>query len=137
MSNQTLTLNIPASLYQRLKQRAERAQRPVEEEALVALAEAVPGADELPPELARALAVLPQQPDEALWQAARSRLSAEDAAAMEQFHLKRQREGLSTEEAERLAGLVRQYEQTMLVRAQATALLRQRGHDVTSLQTAP
>ncbi|HKB39483.1 MAG TPA: hypothetical protein VKD72_23805 [Gemmataceae bacterium] len=43
MSNQTLTLNIPAPLYQRLKQRAERAQRPVEEEALVALAEAVAG----------------------------------------------------------------------------------------------
>src|SRR5262245_40449758 len=42
MSNQTLTLTIPAPLYQRLKQRAEQAQRPLEEEALVALAEAIP-----------------------------------------------------------------------------------------------
>jgi len=42
MSDQTLTVPIPAPLYQRLKQRADQARRPVEEEVLVALAEAVP-----------------------------------------------------------------------------------------------
>ena len=42
MSNQTLTLTIPTLLYQRLKQRADQAQRAVEEEALVVLAEGVP-----------------------------------------------------------------------------------------------
>lgn len=35
-----------------------------------------------------------------------------------------------------LAGLVRQYERVMLVRAQAAALLKQRGQDVSELLTA-
>jgi hypothetical protein len=49
---------------------------------------------------------------------------------MEDLHLKRQREGLTDAEAKTLDGLVRQYERTMLVRAQAAALLKARGHDV-------
>ncbi len=36
-------------------------------------------------------------------------------------------------EAETLARLVRQYERYMLVRAEAAAILRERGHDVTPL----
>jgi hypothetical protein len=52
---------------------------------------------------------------------------------MENLHLKRQREGLTEVEAQSLVGLVRQYERAMLVRAQATVLLKQRGHDVSEL----
>jgi len=48
------------------------------------------------------------------------------------LHLKRQREGLTATEAAEAAGLTRQYERVMLVRARAAALLRERGHDVTS-----
>ena len=75
--------------------------------------------------------------DEALWLVARSRLAEEAAAHLEELHLKRQREGLTEAEALTLAGLVRQYERAMLVRAQAAALLRQRGHDVSELLAAP
>jgi len=48
---------------------------------------------------------------------------------------KRQSEGLTETEYKDVARLVRQYEQTMLIRAQAAALLKQRGHDVSSLST--
>ncbi|MGH2593985.1 MAG: hypothetical protein ACRDGG_10775, partial [Anaerolineae bacterium] len=71
--------------------------------------------------------------DEALWRAARSLLPAQTAAQLEDLHLKRQREGLSEPETQTLAGLVRQYERAMLIRAQATALLKQRGHDISEL----
>ncbi|HLB45739.1 MAG TPA: hypothetical protein VJL59_01815, partial [Anaerolineales bacterium] len=100
------------------------------------VATAVPIADELPPDLAEAISPLALLDNEALWRAARSHLPAEAASQMEELHLKRQREGLSEAEQQTLAGLVRQYERAMLVRAQAAALLKQRGYDVSELIAA-
>jgi plasmid stability protein len=133
MSVQPVTLNLPSALYARLKRRAERSRRSVEAELLELVATAVPVADELPADLSEAISPLNLLDDEALWRAARSRLAPETASEMERLHLKRQREGLSEAEAQTLAGLVRQYERAMLVRAQAAALLKQRGFDVSEL----
>jgi hypothetical protein len=130
-------LNIPGPLYHQLKDRAERSNRTVEAEAVDLLAAVVPVADDLPPDLSEALSPLSVLDDEALWRAARSRLAPEAVAQMEELHRKRQREGLDEAEARMLAGLVRQYERAMLVRAQAAALLRQRGHDVAGLLSEP
>ena len=133
MTIQPVTLNLPSHLYNRLKRRAEQAHRTVEAELLEVVASAVPVADELPADLNEAISPLGLLNDEALWRAARSYLPAEAAAQMENLHLKRQREGLTGAEAQTLAGLVRQYERAMLVRAQAAALLKQRGHNVSEL----
>ena len=136
MAVRSITLNLPSALYNRLKQRAEQTRRTVEAELLEVVATAVPIADELPPDLAEAISPLALLDDEALWRAARSHLPAEAASQMEELHLKRQREGLSEAEQQTLARLVRQYERAMLVRAQAAALLKQRGHDVSGLIAA-
>lgn len=133
MTVQPVTLNLPGPLYNRLKRLAEQTHRTVEAELLEVVATAVPIADELPADLVEAISPLALLDDEALWRAARSRLSTEVAARMEGLHLKRQREGLTEAEAQTLAGLVRQYERAMLVRAHAAALLKQRGHDVSGL----
>jgi plasmid stability protein len=133
MTLQTVTLNVPDVLYARLKQRAQQANRTVEAELLEVLATAVPVADELPADLEAALSPLALLDDESLWRAAQNQLAPEAAAELENLHLKRQREGLTAAETQTLAGLVRQYERAMLVRAQAAALLKQRGHDVSSL----
>jgi len=130
MSIQTLTLNIPEALYAQLRQRAERANRTAEEEAVGVLAAALPIPEALPADLAEAVAVLSLLDDEAIWRVARNRLGTEVSAEIEDFHLKRQREGLSEAENQTLSVLMRQYERVMLVRAQAAALLKQRGHDV-------
>jgi len=130
MSLQPLTLNVPAPLYDRLKQQAEQNQRSVEAEMLDVLAAHLPVIDQLPADLASALSPLTLMTDEELWRAARSRLGTEAAAELEQLHLKQQRETLSQAEMETEAGLVRQYERAMLVRAHAAALLHQRGHNV-------
>jgi hypothetical protein len=74
--------------------------------------------------------------DAALWRAAQNRLPAEIATRIEDLHLKRQFEGLTPNETQALATLMRRYEQTMLVRAHATLLLKQRGHDVSQLVAA-
>jgi plasmid stability protein len=133
MTIQPVTLNLPSHLYNRLKWRAERAHRTVEAELLEVVASAVPVAGELPADLNEAISPLMLLDDEALWRAARSHLPIEAATQMEDLHLKRQREGLNETESQTLAGLVRQYERAMLVRAQAVALLKQRGHDISEL----
>lgn len=131
MTDQTVTLHVPAALYACLKRRAERSNRSVESELLDVLAAAVPVADDLPPDLAEAISPLSLLDDDALRRAAHNPLAAEAAAQLESLHLKRQREGLTEAEAATLAELVRQYERAMMVRSQAIALLHQRGHNVT------
>lgn len=133
MGTHVVTLDLPDALYDRLRQRTAEADRTIEEELLEAVATVVPAGDDLPTDLAEAISPLALLDDEALWRAARSHLPAEAAAQLEALHLKRQREGLTDAEAQTLEGLVRQYERNMLVRAQAAALLKQRGYDVSEL----
>ena len=136
MTVQTVTLSMPSTLYDRIKRRAEQARRSVEAELLEAVAMAVPVADELPPDLVETISSLAHLDDETLQRAARSHFPTEKATELEALHLKRQDEGLTEDEAQRAAELTRQYERAMLIRAQATALLMQRGHDVSALITA-
>jgi hypothetical protein len=133
MHGQSITLHVPDALYDRLKQRAEQADRSVEDEVLEVVATAIPPDDALPSYLARALAPLTLLDDEALWRAARSHLPPEAAARLAALHAKRQAEGLSDAETRTLARLMRQYERAMVVRAQAAMLLKQRGYDVSEL----
>lgn len=133
MTMQTLTLQVPEILFTRLQQRAQQANRTVEAETLDLLATAVPVAEELPADLEQALTSLGSLEDEALRRAAQNGLAVEAAEELEALHFKRQREGLTEAETQRQADLVRQYKRTMLVRARAAVLLRQRGHDVSNL----
>lgn len=132
MPTQTLTLEVPEPLYQRLKQRADKTRRSVAEESLQLLSASVPSA-ELTDELTAALASLLTMDESMLWNAARGRLPAEMSNELAMLNGKQQREGLTPAEAERLAELVRQYERQMLLRAQAAVLLKRRGHDVAEL----
>jgi plasmid stability protein len=133
MPTQSVTLALPDPLYERLRERAEQTRRSLEEEALEVLATAVPVDGALPPEVAQAIESLDVLDDDVLWDAARSRLSADVCNELESLHLKQRRDGLADAETRQLAALVRQYEQHMLVRARAVALLKERGHDVSEL----
>ena len=133
MALQTVTLKMSDALYHRLQRRAEQTHRSVEDEMLDLLASAMPTDDELPADLLEALAPLPALNDAALWRIARSRLPADVSTELEELHLKRQRDGLTAAEAERAADLVRQYDRTMLLRAEAALLLKERGHDVSEV----
>ncbi len=137
MSTQTLTLHLPDTLYTRLQQRARQFNRTLEAELLELLNTAVPADDSLPGSLAKDVARLDSMDDARLWQEARSRLSKKDAAQLEVLHLKRQKEGLSESETCELAELVEQYERSMLIRARAAALLKQRGCDLSGLAATP
>jgi hypothetical protein len=90
--------------------------------------------EDLADDLAQVVASLRFLDDAALWRAARNRLPATVSAEIEALHLKRQSEGLTASEVQTLALLMHQYEQTMLVRAEAAFLLKQRGFDISILR---
>lgn len=135
MTIQPVTINLPDLLYDQIRRRAEQSHRSVEAELLEVVTSAVPVADELPADLNQAISPLALLDDESLKRAARSHLPVEVAAQMEILHIKRQREGLTDVETQTLAGLVRQYEKAMLVRAHAIALLKKRGYDISEFAT--
>ena len=93
--------------------------------------------EQLEPELAAAVAELRFLDDAALWQAARMHMVPADAQRLEILHLKRQREGLSADEADEAGRLTGTYERIMVIRAEAAARLKERGHDVGALRSAP
>ena len=133
MAVHSLTLNLAGSLYERLIRRAERTHRPVEVELLEAAATGISVEEDLSADLAQAVSALHLQDDAELWRAAQSSLPKEVATQIEHLHLKRQFEGLTPNETQVLATMMRRCEQTLLVRGQATLLLKQRGHDVSQL----
>jgi hypothetical protein len=133
MAGQAVTLHVPEGLYRRVKQEADRTHRSVEEELLDVVAGAVPGPATLPDDLATVVDQLTFLDDAALARAARSHLPRKAARRLESLHAKRQREGLDNGEPQELERLVRQYERSMLIRAHAMLLLKQRGHESTAL----
>jgi hypothetical protein len=137
MTAHAITLQLPESLYESFKRKADEARRTVEAEVLDAVAQAAPETDELPPDLVDSLAQLDAFEDEALWQLARSHISREESTELEDLHLKRQSVGLAAAEKARTAFLVGQYERAMVLRAHAARVLNERGHDVSCLLQEP
>ncbi len=96
----------------------------------------VAGDDEaLSPDLAESIAELELLTDDELWRAARNRLSGETRSKLETLNFKQQKEGLVSAERELLEQLVDQYDQAVLLRAEAARLLQERGLDVSRLLT--
>lgn len=137
MAVQQVTIRLSDSLYHQVKQRARRTQRSIEDEVAAVVEVALPTLDDLPLAVADELAQMALMTDEELQQAAGLRMSASENQRMQKLVLQRQRNELSAEqeiEAERLA---QRQERVMLVRAQAAALLKERGHDVSDLIGPP
>lgn len=128
-----VTVSLPDALYDQIKQRAAQSQRSVEAELLEVVTSAVPIASDLPLDLANAISPLIFLDDASLRRAARSGLSKRAFAKLENLHLKRQREGLNESETQDLEDLMRYYDRAVLVRAHAINLLKQRGHDISTL----
>jgi len=136
MAVQGVAVNLPGPLYERLARRATRTHRSIEAELADAVATLPDEPDELPTDMAEAIAALHLLGDEDLWRAAKQILAPKKADEIEELHLKRQREGLSASESESLAMLMKEYTRIMLVRSRSAALLKQRGHDVSGLLEA-
>ncbi len=133
MSTQQISLRIPEPIYQHLKKQAEQSHRTVEEETLNVLVATVSKEAASPDDAATLVESLEVLDDATLRNADQSRLASQTSVELEELHVNRQREGLTENEETKAAELLRQYERQMLVRAQAVALLKQRGHDIGNL----
>jgi plasmid stability protein len=120
MAARTVTLIIPDDLYGRLQRRAADARRSVEDEALEAVAMALPTVDDLPPEIAGELARLDDLDDDALWQAARRTLASRDDRRLRALTRKRRQATLSVAEEMELERLLDRLENIGLIRARGS-----------------
>lgn len=129
MADPTMTLAVPSTVYEELERRAQRSQRRVEDEAALALAASVVADDVLPDDLAAAIATLSSLDDEALQRVSRSQPTVEDGVLLDALIDKRRR-GLTSTDERMLAALVDRHDRVMVLRAEAVALLHERGVDV-------
>ncbi len=84
----------------------------------------------MPEVLATTLDQLRALDNQALTEMARSHLSIEESAQLEALNLKQQRNGLDTQEQQWRDDMLRQYERTLLIRAEAAGLRQERGVEV-------
>ena len=133
MTVQTVTLNLPTTTYERIKRAADKLRRPVDDVLSEAVVAAALVADSTPQSLRSALAQMAYLNDAVLWQLARATMPQAQAARLEELHHEQQREGLTEEEKGEERELASLYRDTILVRAQAAVLLKQRGYDVSDL----
>ncbi len=132
MPAHAITLRLPENLYQRFRRRAEWTHRSLETEILDAVASASAD-EELSPDLMAAVEALERLSDDDLWRRAKEVMSREASEELEELHFKQRDEGLNPSEDAARAKLMHEYERTMLIRAQAAKLLKDRGHDVSGL----
>lgn len=130
MAVHPVTINLSENVYRQIKRAAELVRRPVDEVMAEAVVAAAPVMDAPAFPLRAELAQMAYLNDAALWRAARSTLSKDQRQQLEALHDKQQRTGLSPAEQAQEQALTNLYRETLLVRAQAVALLQQRGYDV-------
>ncbi|MBD2197705.1 MULTISPECIES: hypothetical protein [Calothrix] len=131
MATETITLQIPEILYQRLLNTAYAQRRPIEEVIVHALKVGSPPEwNDVPEEFQAELAALDKLDDNSLWQIVRNYKTVDE---MERYNylLERNSNGNITEaEQLELIELRHKADSFMLCKAQAAVLLRWRGHHV-------
>jgi hypothetical protein len=133
MTDRTITVAVPQETFELFRERAEQAQRSVEEAVLEAMRAALTDGASTTEERQPVLAALALLDTAALWQLVRRGAETEDVLVLAALNEKRQREGLTPAEERVVRELIRHHDRAVLLRAKALALLRQRGEDVSAL----
>lgn len=137
MKTQTVTIDLPSSIYERVQQQAQDKNRSVEDEVAAVVESAVSLGEEwagVPPDLAEEAAQLKLLDDDHLWRVARMTVPEEKSERMQELTWKQQAEGLTETEQQEAKQLQRLSNRVMLLRAEAAVLLKERGFDISSLR---
>ena len=131
---ETVVLQIPEALYQRLAIAAGATQRSLEDIILQALQIGSPPTwKDVPEEFQTDLASLDRLDDDSLWQIARSQKTQLEMEPYESLLSKQQNTALTDSERLELDNLRKDSDRFMLRKSQATAILKWRGHNVSRL----
>ncbi|MCE7982474.1 MAG: hypothetical protein DYG89_14885 [Caldilinea sp. CFX5] len=136
MTERTLTVRLPENTFLKLQKAAEVTYRSVDDLLASTIDATLIAPPDLPEALANELAALHLLGDEALWAAVLPSLSPAEQHRLEQLnHIGGERALTAAEEAEQ-AALLQAYYRSMLRRAQAIAILKQRGHEISPAKLA-
>ncbi len=127
MTFQTVTLKMPAPVYQRAQRAATALQRPMEEVLVDTLNVALPPLDDVPQEMVSELAAMISLTDEALWHIARSVMPTKRQTMLHSLSSAQRERELTPAETRKLRELQQEYGRFTLRKAQAYALLHHRG----------
>ncbi|KPQ32434.1 MAG: Uncharacterized protein family (UPF0184) [Phormidesmis priestleyi Ana] len=130
---ETVSLQLPEKLHQRLVNTAQAMGRPLEAVILHAIAVgSPPNCDDVPEEYQPELAMLDKLEDSALWQIARAQKSRADMERYDELLEHNRESRLSESEQLELLRLRQESEQFMLRKAHAASILKWRGHQVSA-----
>ncbi len=127
---QNVTIPLPEEIYEQLRRVAASQSRPVDDLLVEAVIAAAPAVGTATAALRSALAQMTYLNDAVLWQAARATMPTDQRVRLADLHAEQQRRPLTADEQTEEQGLLDLYRGTVLVRAQAAAILKRRGYDV-------
>lgn len=129
-----VTIELPLLTYRQLQAVAQRQNRAIPDLVQQLLAQSPSALPPLPVALEEEINAFPQLSTEVLWLLARTTLSAEQRTTLEELNRKAQQTaGLTIAEQQQQATLLALYQSTIVRRAKAADLLRQRGEDISSV----
>ena len=130
MNEARVTVTLPAGVYSSLQRRAHSHQRALEDEATVTLTSALAADTTLPADVTAALDMLATLDDATLEQVSHSQPPVEDGILLAALTETRRRRTLTPGEERRVADIVERHDRVMALRAEAVALLHERGGNV-------
>jgi uncharacterized membrane-anchored protein len=126
--NAEILLDLPEPAFQQLQQTARAQNRSVAELVRELVLRGLPPLPALPPAIEEELAAFEHLSNDTLWLLAQSTLTADQQRTLADLNTKAQQVGLSAAEEQRRQALLDAYDQMLVRRAQAAALLQRRGH---------
>ena len=131
MPNQTIPIQLPDTIYQRLQQVAHETHHSIEEVVLQTIrGNLPPSLDDLSPELRCVVADLQHMSDEALWSVAKEPLPPQQWRRHQRLLRKGQAGTLAAAEHQELAELRAAGDRFVIRRSYALALLKWHGHTI-------
>jgi hypothetical protein len=134
---QTLTIDLPESVYRQVQRQSHHSQRTVAEEVVAVVTSALPADGKIASDIDDELASMEFLSDEELRHAARAQVAQESSERLQFLLEKQQREGLTSVEKTTAESLSHYHDRVMLVRAKAAVLLKRRGRDISTLIPSP
>jgi hypothetical protein len=139
ITEQTLTLRLPASVVAKLRRAAAMTYRSVDDIVATTVDAALVEPPSAPADVAAEFAAMHLLSDQALFAAAQPSLSPAKLSRLRQLNRTAGERALTEAEAAEQAALLEDYHFSVLRRAQALAILAQRGHEIpyrTSLEAS-
>lgn len=137
MPEKTITVKLPEPAFRKLQRAAELTYRSVDEILTSTINATLVAPPDLPSDLADELAAMHLLSDEALWAAVAPSLSPAEQRRLEQLNHFAGERSLTQAETEEQTALLKAYHRSILRRAQALAILAQRGHSISPNNLSP